>query len=212
MDKTLVRVGFIGRWKPLHNGGASLLEAACAHADHVLIGIGSSNDDSLGIPFKYNHRNPFTPRETQGMIYSFLSPRFSNYETILIPDFAQKPEYENGQEWRNYVKNVMGRLDHLISGNPFVDELLQQDYHIIRPEEIIPKERWIYVNATTVRLEMASGEGWRALVPPEVAAYLDEHDLIERFRREFGQTTLNAYRNGKTKETSQGEHLHAREQ
>lgn len=208
---TLGRVGLIGRWKPLHIGGGNLLEEACSQADHVLIGIGSSHDDALGIPYKYSLRNPFTPQETKGMIDAFLEQRFTNYEIIYIPDFAHEPEHSDGQKWRNYVKRTMGRLDHLITGNPYIDALLEQDYHIIQPTKIIPPEKWRYVNATIVRLEMARGEGWREFVPPEVERYLDENSLVERFRKEFGEATLNAYKEGKKQETSAGEHLHARE-
>ena len=37
---------------------------------------------------------------------------------------------------------------------------------------------------------MARGEDWRQLVPPEVAAWMDEAGLVQRFRREFGLQTL----------------------
>lgn len=58
--KTLGAVGFIGRFKPLHNGAALALETLCEQADKVKIGIGSVN--------KYNLRNPFTAEESQEMI------------------------------------------------------------------------------------------------------------------------------------------------
>jgi hypothetical protein len=37
---------------------------------------------------------------------------------------------------------------------------------------------------------MARGDGWRRLVPNEVADYISVHQLDERFRRQFGLQTL----------------------
>ena len=90
----LGRVGVIGRFKPLHNGGALMLDAICENADHVVIGLGSSN--------KYNLRNPFTGDESAGMIEAYLSPRFSNYELIHVPDFGHIQEFSDGKKWKEY--------------------------------------------------------------------------------------------------------------
>jgi nicotinamide mononucleotide adenylyltransferase len=46
------------------------------------------------------------------------------------------------------------------------------------------------IDGTGVRREMARGEGWRALVPDAVAAYIEERRLDRRFRTEFGLETL----------------------
>jgi hypothetical protein len=37
---------------------------------------------------------------------------------------------------------------------------------------------------------MARGEGWREMVPPDVATYLEEEGIVQRFRREWGLATL----------------------
>ena len=68
---TLGRVGFIGRFKPLHWGGARALDALCSQATHVMIGIGSAN--------KHNARNPFSAEETQEMLDAYLRPRHSRH-------------------------------------------------------------------------------------------------------------------------------------
>jgi hypothetical protein len=41
-----------------------------------------------------------------------------------------------------------------------------------------------------VRREMARGDGWRDLVPEEIADYIAARRLDARFRREFGLQTL----------------------
>lgn len=180
--KELGRVGLVGRFKPLHNGGAIMLESVCQKADHVIIGLGSSN--------KYNVRNPFTADESQAMIDLFLRPKHSNYEFVKIPDFAHHPEYGDGQRWRQYVVDSMGPLDHFVSGNDYVQALLSNDYDIMHPADLIPKERQLMLRATEVRVEMARGDGWKTLVPYEVSRYIEQNGLDKRFRQEFGLHTL----------------------
>jgi len=175
-------VGFIGRFKPLHNGAALVLERLCEAADHVVIGIGSSN--------KYNLRNPFTPEETKAMIDAYLRPRFTNYETLFVPDFGHLPEGRDGRLWKSYVIEYFGNLDVFVTGNSYVAELLKDHYAILHSAALIPREEQFRLRASAVRHAMALGADWKSYVPKEVAAYLESHGLIERFRNEFGLDML----------------------
>jgi nicotinic acid mononucleotide adenylyltransferase len=56
--------------------------------------------------------------------------------------------------------------------------------------ELLPRDRWVAVDGTTVRRAMARGEAWRELVPPAVAELIERRGLDDRFRREFGLATL----------------------
>ncbi len=207
-NKILGTVGLIGRFKPLHNGAVLMLEAVCDQAEQVKIGIGSCN--------KYNLRNPFTADETEAMLRAYLAPRYDNFEIIHVPDFAQIPEYADGQQWRKYVRENFGTLGGFVSGNDYVRNLLKDDYGMIHLAEIIPKKEFIVMRATEVRLEMARGtERWEELVPREVAAYLNENNLVDRFRREFGIQTLaqlDEKDNISKTETAEEEQRHTREE
>lgn len=201
----LGRVGVVGRFKPLHNGGALMLEAICEKADEVIIGIGSSN--------KYNLRNPFTPEESKEMIEKFLSQRFSNYKIIFIPDFAHIQEYDDGQKWREYIKKEFGKLDYFVSGNEYVSKLLEKDYKVIHPAELISEDKRIILKATEVRVEIAKVGNWKSLVPNVVAEYLENSGLVQRFRKEFGLQTLTLLANDSYKlpENYDQEKLHTGE-
>ncbi|MFH1400814.1 MAG: hypothetical protein ABIH41_04805 [Nanoarchaeota archaeon] len=177
---TLGRVGVIGRFKPLHNGQADLLERICSEATCVVIGIGSSN--------RYDARNPFTANETQEMLEATLSSQ-TNYIIIHIPDFAASPKHQDGQEWRMYVKDHMGTLDHMITGNKYVASLLGNDYHIIDPHEVLGADH-DEVRATEVRLLMAKGGDWRSQVPTALADYILRNGLDARLRAEFSQDII----------------------
>ncbi|MBI2666261.1 adenylyltransferase/cytidyltransferase family protein [Candidatus Woesearchaeota archaeon] len=208
MTKPYQRLGVIGRFKPLHKGGAVMLETLCEKADHVIIGIGSSN--------KYNVRNPFTAEESQAMVEAFLSSRFNNYEILYVPDFAHISGYEDGQQWRVYVKEHFGKLDAFVSGNSYVGDLLKEDYPIIHPADLISADKKIMMRGSAVRLEMArGGDAWKEMVPENVAKYLVENKLINRFRKEFGLQTLIALVDGveyTRSETEEEEKEHPKEE
>lgn len=182
MENNLGRVGVIGRFKPLHNGAAALLESLCENAQQVIIGIGSSN--------KYNERNPFTARETADMINAFLGKRFENYKIIKVPDFAQVPGCEDGQKWRKFVLEKFGDLDYFVSRNDFVRSLFKENYNLLYPGDVVPKEKHVLLRATRVRYEMATYQNWQELVPRAVAEYLEKRGLADRFRKEFGLLTI----------------------
>jgi nicotinamide-nucleotide adenylyltransferase len=181
--KRFGRVGLIGRFKPLHNGNAIMLESVCGQAEHVIIGIGSSN--------RYNSRNPFTAEESREMVDLYLKPRFSNYEFLLLPDFGHIPSYDNGQEWRRHIVSNFGSLDCFVSGNAYVDELLGEDYAIVQPYELDVRCRSSELKASMVRLMMARDGDWKSLVPDCVADYIAENRLDSRLRREFGEEIIS---------------------
>jgi nicotinamide-nucleotide adenylyltransferase len=165
----------IARWKPVHLGHAAILRAVCNSGEQALIGIGSSN--------RYNARNPFTLEETRAMIQLVLAG-FSNYQIIPVPDL------DDGPRWRAMVKDLFAALDVFVTENPYVTNLLKDDYRVIRPVELIPPRERVPAEGSAVRRAMAQGADWESLVPPVVAGYIKSNYLDARFREEFGLQTL----------------------
>ncbi|MDO8628297.1 MAG: adenylyltransferase/cytidyltransferase family protein [Nanoarchaeota archaeon] len=203
--KQYKKLGLIGRFKPPHLGAVRMLEAVCEAAEHVIIGIGSSN--------KYNLRNPFTPQETRDMIATALPGR-TNYLIVEIPDYAQDPDYADGQRWKQDIIDSYGTLDAFVTGNPYVKQLLENTYTVIHPATLIPKEQHLVLRATEVRLRIAQNNNWETHVPEAVATYIKTKKLDERFRKEFGLATLatTLTSNYKTTEAATAEAAHTREQ
>ena len=170
------RIGLVARFKPVHQGHAAMLEALCLASRHVVIGLGSPN--------RFDRRNPFTAEESADMIDRVLSPHFENYELVLVPDL------DDGPRWRELVRGLYGELDCFVTANDYVRSLLEGTYRIAHPASFVPEAKKVPLDATLVRAAMARGERWRALVPPSVEHYLDEHGLVARFRRDFGLETL----------------------
>jgi nicotinamide-nucleotide adenylyltransferase len=171
----LDRIGMVARWQPVHRGHSPVLNALCDRASQALIGIGSSN--------RYDVRNPFTHEERADMIRLTLAGR-GNYTLIPVPDL------DNGPRWRALITDLFGPLDLFVTDNPYVSSLLAADYRVIKPVELVPEDEKVAVNGTMVRKEMACGDGWRELVPDEVADYIATRHLDGRFRREFGLQAL----------------------
>jgi len=171
------RIAMIARWKPVHLGQAPVLRGLCASAEHAIIGIGSSN--------RYDVRNPFTAAETAEMIRLVLAER-DNYEIVEVPDL------DDGPRWRAMVVGMLGELDLFVTDNPYVAWLMETIYEVLRPIRLVAPEDQVPVDGTAVRQRLARGEEWQELVPREVAAYIENNGLDERFRREFGLETLAA--------------------
>lgn len=172
------RIAMIARWKPVHLGQAVVLRALCNGAGQVIVGVGSSN--------RYNVRNPFTFEETEAMLRLVLDEINPTVETALYAI----PDLDDGPRWRAMVKEMFGELDAFVTDNPYVANLMKDDYRLMRPVEFLSPSEFIKVDGTAVRVMMAKGEGWQAWVPERVAGYIEENKLDERFRREFGLETL----------------------
>lgn len=174
-ESTFSRLGIVARWKPVHLGHAAVLEALVAHAEEVVIGIGSSN--------RYDRDNPFTASESAAMIRAVLGEH-GNVEVVEVPDLG------HGPRWRAMVAERFGSLDAFVTANSYVAELMREVYPVIHPVSLIPHERRVALSGTMVRKAMARGEGWREMVPAAVAEILDRQGLVARFRREHGLATL----------------------
>ena len=173
--KRFKRAGTIGRFKPLHHGHAELLTSLCEHSEHVTIGLGSPN--------KHDDRNPFTATESKEMIDAVLQKRFTNYS------FAEINDCGDNDEWKQIVKKQFSKLDAFVTENTWVKSILLNDYRIVHPKEIMPKGKFLRLHATDIRKAMARKEPWQHLVPTEVAKFIQEKKLDERFRTEFGEVT-----------------------
>lgn len=169
------RIGMVARWQPVHRGHEPVLRGLCNRADVALIGIGSAN--------RHDARSPFTADETADML-SLALAGFDNYRLLEVPDV------DDGPRWRGMVVELFGELDVFVTDNPYVANLLDGVYRVIRPVELLPADERVPISGTLVRIAMARGEHWQDMVSQEIAGYLVAGGLDDRFRREFGLRTL----------------------
>jgi nicotinamide-nucleotide adenylyltransferase len=168
-------IAILGRWQPVHLGHQAAIQSLCERFENVLIGIGSAN--------VHDYRNPFSLAEVTEMLRLSLGA-YSNYTLAPIPDVRPDPE------WCRLAIKTFGDSICLVTANPYVRSLLEGQFLISHPVDFIPEDRKIAVTATTVRREMARGGDWQSLVPAEIAAFILQNRLDQRFRSEFGLHTL----------------------
>lgn len=180
--KMLKRAAVIARFKPLHNGARLMLENTCKNADYVLIGVGSAN--------KYDYRNPFTFEETKDMLETQVYLQKVPHDIVALNDYGHIPKFRDGKKWKTEVLQKFQNIDTIVTANPYVTKLLEDNYKIVHPGTLIPKENWLYMKATQVRVAMAKGQNWQNMVPKEIAEYIEKNNLEKRFRQEFGLETL----------------------
>jgi hypothetical protein len=100
------------------------------------------------------------------------------------------PDLDDGPRWREMMLDLFGDLGGFVTDNPYVANLLGNDYPIIRPVELVKPEDQVRMDGAMVRAMMARGEAWQLLVPEAVAEYIQKNELDRRFRKEFGLETL----------------------
>ena len=174
-DKFYETIGIVARWQPVHLGHAPVLRAICERAGKAMIGIGSSN--------RYNYRCPFTLEETEAMLRLFLGG-WDNFLLVPVPDL------DDGPRWRLMVKELFGDQEVFVTANPYVANLMGEDYYLVHPVEFVSEVDKVAINGSLVRRMMAQSGDWENLVPGNIAGYIIDHGLDERFRREFGLQTL----------------------
>ena len=178
-----MKAGFIGRFKPLHNGATAILLHLVNNYEFVKIAIGSSN-------MPRSLKNPFTAIESKDMIMAVLK-NYNNYSIHLIPDFGHIPKYKDGNKWKETVKKELEDVDYIYTGNEYVKNLLENDFKIKNPLKISK----INVKGSLVRYKMAKNENISQLVPKEALLYLQENNLIKLFREKYGADTIIQFEN-----------------
>lgn len=169
------RIGMVARWQPVHNGHAAVLAGLPAHADAVLVGIGSAN--------RHNARNPFTLAERDDMLRLVLAGH-PHVKLLAVDDL------DDGPRWRTMVAGLFGPLDVFVTANPYVAGLMRDVYTVVHPVQFVAPDARVAVDGRQVRRLMAQGGDWPALVPEPVAGYIQAHGLDARFRRDYGLQTL----------------------
>ena len=161
----------IGRFQPFHNGHLALARQILSECDELIIGIGSAQ-------FSYIEKDPFTAGERVTMAYrSLREAGISMRECFIVPI----ANYEDNASWLDYLKMMLPEFHAVYSGNELVKLLFErQDPRIeVKKPAFTKKAQY---NGTHIRLLMTNGTGWRKLVPPATARFIDEINGAERVR------------------------------
>jgi nicotinamide-nucleotide adenylyltransferase len=149
----------IGRFQPFHNGHLHLIQTLSTNYTSIIIGVGSS---------QYSHTpdNPFSYEERREMITrSLAAAGITNYLVVAIPDIHDPPH------WVDHVRSYVSNFDVVISNNPETDRLFSAQGYTVKHTPLFKREQY---SGQEIRRRLAQGGRWTTLVPPQVAAIIQE--------------------------------------
>lgn len=161
-----MRILFLGRFQPFHIGH---LEACkyLTRMGEVLIAVGSAQ-------YSGTFRNPFAFAEREIMIRSALVEG-----QLEVLDVVPVKDIHNHQRWAEHVQASVPSYDTIFTNSETDRRIFEFAGERVMNEWYFDRERY---EGKKVREAMAAGKGWRELVPPAVAKFLEEIKAEDRMR------------------------------
>ena len=160
----------VGRFQPFHRGHletVTVLRRAHPEAS-LLVAIGSAQES-------FTAENPFTAGERVEMIQRALSEaRLDGCLPVPVADIHQHAQ------WVAYLRGLLPTFDVVYTNNPLTRLLFERERIRVESPPLIDRDKF---QGAVVRQRIVQGEGWKELLPPAVARYLQEIGAPERLRR-----------------------------
>ena len=138
---------YLGRFQPFHKGHLSVIQEAMKHCDHLIIAIGSAQEEAT-------LKNPFSYTERVDMIYDCLEHYYPlDFHKFTVIGIEDRNEYSDDSSWGKYlistVEELTGLRPHIsFEGEETIRSHWFDDVDIERV--VIPREL-VKVSATDVR-------------------------------------------------------------
>ncbi len=157
---------YIGRFQPYHLGHQAVLEKIAEEVEEILIVIGSAQES-------HTPENPFTGGERMDMIYAALGESNLRERSIVTP----LQDIQRNSVWVSHLQSMVPRFDVVYSNNPLVIQLISEAGIQIRKSPMFQRDLY---SGTAIRKLMREKCDWSKLVPPAVAAFIEEKGGVER--------------------------------
>ncbi len=139
----------IGRFQPFHRGHLRLIKEAAKEADHILIGIGSSQ-------LSRTKDNPFTSEERRETIIASLKDMPGKLSLYDIPDIG------NNDLWVAHVEKIVPKYDVVYTNGVLERSLFAKAGYQVHATGLFNRDKY---SGTEIRRRIRSNEKWRHLVP-----------------------------------------------
>jgi len=160
---------FVGRFQPFHMGHLLAIEEILKKHEKVIIIIGSAHD-------KNTQKNPFSVEERIEMVRDALEARgITSFEISSLEDF------HDDRLWTTAIMKAY-RFDVIYSQNPWTLECFRKNGVKVKKHRLYEEKKY---SGTGIRKRIASGKGWKQLVPEEVYDYIRKIGGEERIRKLF---------------------------
>jgi nicotinamide-nucleotide adenylyltransferase len=160
----------VGRFQPFHRGHLETISSLRRSRPDapLLLAIGSAQES-------FTAENPFTAGERVEMIQRALSEaHLDGCLPVPVADIHQHTQ------WVAYLRGLLPAFDVIYTNNPLTRLLFERERIRVESPPLIDRDRF---QGAVVRRRLLQGEGWRELVPPAVAQYLEEIGAPVRLRR-----------------------------
>lgn len=172
-----------GRFQPFHDEHLEYVRwAAREHpGDRLIVGITNADEahtaPTEADPDRHDPRNnPFTYYERHRMIEAVLDRVDLDCAISILPFPINRPEL-----WDAYAPpSAIHYVNVLEPWHERKVALLEKHGRAVRS-----KRGTRTVSGTEIRRAMAANEPWEDRIPAPVAAYVREHELLERVRRRY---------------------------
>lgn len=163
----------IGRFQPLHNGHMEVIRKVAAECDRLIIGIGSAQ-------YSHSADNPFTAGERFLMITEALKA-----EGIKNADVVPVEDLNRYSIWVSQVESICPPFAIVYSNNKYTRRLFYEAGYEVRESPIYNRREY---SGTEVRKRILNDGDWKNLVPPGVAAVIEQIDGIGRIKELMGES------------------------
>jgi nicotinamide-nucleotide adenylyltransferase len=156
-----VRGLLVGRFQPFHGGHLRVVREIHRRRPDagLLLGIGSAEES-------YTWKNPFTAGERFEMIdRTFAVPTEPRLYVVPVADIRRHAQ------WVRYLESLLPTFDRVYTNNPLTRLLFERAGYAVESPTLYSRAKF---EGEHIRRCLASGRGWRPLVPPAVAGYLEE--------------------------------------
>jgi nicotinamide-nucleotide adenylyltransferase len=171
----------IARFQPFHYGHLYVIEHCLKYFEELVIAIGMASQS-------HTPENPFTAGERIEMIRRSLKWRMIDLSRIIT---ITLPTMEMSRTAVHQVKLYSPAFQAVVTLNPIVKSVfMEEGFEVIEPPEF---NRAIYRGSHIRRLMAEDREEWRELVPPPVAAYIDEINGVRRVKMLYSEKLPGYY-------------------
>jgi nicotinamide-nucleotide adenylyltransferase len=162
-----MKVLYIGRFQPFHNGHLELIKDINDKYDEIIIGIGSSQ-------YSHDNLNPFSVEERKLMIEKTLEEyKINNYSIVEISDIHNYPK------WVSHVQSIIPDFDAVITNSPLLTTLFKnKGYKVIKTKLYNRKE----FSGKEIRKKMILDKKWEQSIPKTVYDIIKKIDGVKRIK------------------------------
>ena len=155
----------IGRFQPFHLGHLRLIEEGAKEANHIIIGIGSSQCSGT-------ENNPFSAEERKKMIEASV-PKKIKHSIHEITDIG------NDKLWVSHVSKIVPNFKVVYTNGELERRLFKEAGYRVHATGLYNRDKFA---GTEVRRRIRAGQEWESLVPEGTIKIMKEIKGEERIK------------------------------